>query len=62
MILCRKIIFLDYVLDKFRILGRSVDVGFIAQSNELIDKKDVVLKRVSPKPNKKYEVVLTKKE
>lgn len=33
--------FLDYVLDKFRILGRSVDVGFIAQSNELIDKKDV---------------------
>ena len=33
--------FLDYVLDKFRILSRSVDVGFMAQSNDLIDKKKI---------------------
>jgi hypothetical protein len=31
----------DYVLDKFKILSRSVNVGFVAQSNELIDKKNI---------------------
>ena len=36
--------FLDYVLDKFKILGRSVDVGFIAQSNDLVDKKNVKIR------------------
>lgn len=30
---------LDYVLDKFRILGRSANIVFVAQSNELTDKK-----------------------
>ena len=31
----------DYVLDKFKILSRSVNVGFVAQSNELIDRKNI---------------------
>ncbi len=35
---------LDYVMDKFRILGRSVNVVFAAQSNELSDEKTVRIK------------------
>jgi len=31
----------DYVLEKFRLLGGSVNVAFVAKSNDLIDKKNV---------------------
>jgi|TARA_Y100000310_G_scaffold252256_1_gene258950 hypothetical protein len=33
--------FFDYVLDKFRILRGSINVGFVAQSNKLIDNKNI---------------------
>jgi len=31
----------DYVLDKFRLLGRSLNVAFAAQSNDLIERKNI---------------------
>jgi len=32
---------IDYIVDKFRLLRKSVDVVFVAQSNELIDSKNI---------------------
>ena len=31
----------DYLLDKFRLLGKSINVAFVAQSNDLIDRKNI---------------------
>ena len=35
---------LDYILEKFRLLGRSVNVAFVAQSNDLRDTKNVKIR------------------
>ena len=31
----------DYVLDKFRLLGRSLNIAFVAQSDDLVERKNI---------------------